>query len=289
MKLGILASGELGLKCIQSLPEFASIECVLTDSRSVAIIEWCKQQEIPFFAGNPRSGRTEEFRKRFQVDVLVSINYLFIVETDLINWARHAFNIHGALLPRYRGRAPHIWAIINNETVTGITVHMMDEGCDSGDIILQKEITIDRYMTGFDVLQRFQAMYPASIAEALQLIHNGSLKLRAQDNSKATYFGKRTPEDGLINWDWQRERIYNWVRALAKPYPGAFTFYRGDKLIVHTIEPDDSGFNYQDANGSIIDIVNGLPVVKTPNGAVRLIDFELHSNIELKKGEVLHG
>jgi methionyl-tRNA formyltransferase len=289
MKLGILASGDLGLKCLGTLPGYASVECVFTDSGSRSIIEWCKQQNIPVFTGNPRNQRTTDFRRNFKIEVLFSINYLFLIEQDLIDWVEYAFNIHGSLLPKYRGRTPHVWAIINNESKTGLTVHLIDPGCDTGKIVLQKEVAIEKNMTGYDVLQCFHSMYPSAIAETLEMVRNRSINPKLQDNSRATYFGKRTPADGMINWDWQRERIFNWVRAQAKPYPGAFTLYKGQKLIIHKVEHDETGFHYEDANGTIIGLCNGNPVVKTSNGALQIIDYEINSGIQFTKGEVLHA
>jgi len=89
-----------------------------------------------------------------------------------------------------------------------------------------------------------------------------------QDESKATYFGKRTPDDGEINWYWQKERIRNWVRAQALPYPGAFTWVGQEKMIIDEIAFDDTGFHSDIPNGTVLSL---SPVrVKTPNGVIRI-------------------
>ena len=119
MKIGILASGNLGFTTIQLLLKNYPIEFILTDSLSASIIQFAEKNRIPLFKGNPRNGKTKEFLKKHICDVIISINYLFIIESDIINHPKlFAFNIHGSLLPKYRGRTPHVWSIINNETVT---------------------------------------------------------------------------------------------------------------------------------------------------------------------------
>jgi methionyl-tRNA formyltransferase len=201
--------------------------------------------------------------------VLISINYIFLIEKNLIQIPKIlAFNIHGSLLPKYRGRTPHVWSIINNEKLTGITAHLIDEGCDTGDIIKQIQIIIENDDTGASILKKYESHYYTIVDNVLDKISKNQLVTIEQDNSKATYFGKRTPDDGLIDWNWHRERIYNWIRAQSFPYPGAFTFYMNDKVIIDWIEFDDNGFDINIPNGTIVSI---NPIrVKTPNGLVKI-------------------
>ena len=106
---------------------------------------------------------------------------------------------------------------------------------------------------------------------------------KKQDESLATYFGKRTPEDGEINWNWQKERIMNWVRAQAYPYPGAFTWLYDQKVIIDRVDEDNFGFQQIMQNGMIL---TDNPIrVKTPNGVLRIIELrhEIQSSLEGKK------
>lgn len=289
LKYGIMAGGALGAICTEQLIKSKSINFVLTDKLSFDIIELCHEYSIPVFTGNPRNGKTRSFIKDFITDVLVSVNYLFIIEADIISHAKKfAVNLHGSLLPKYRGRTPHVWAIINNETETGITAHLISAECDQGDIIYQEVIKIEQDDTGASILEKFNHRYPLIIGNIIEMIDNNTIKLVKQDDNKATYFGKRTLLDGEINWNWQKERIYNWVRAQAKPYPGAFSFYRGEDIVIHRIEFCDDGFNYNDENGKVL---NGgtNPIIKTPNGAIKLVDLESPHSLVFKKGEALHG
>ncbi len=269
-KLGLLVSGNLGFKLFQRLYEKYTVRFILTDKKSYDIISLAEQKNVPVFIGNPRKCKAKEFISNKPVDVIISINYLFLIESDIINHAKElTFNIHGSLLPKYRGRTPHVWAIINNEKYTGITAHRIDLGCDTGAIIDKIKIRIDDNDTGNDILLKYAEEYPKLVEKVLNSLKNGTISFYEQEENNATYFGKRTPDDGLINWDWQKERIFNWVRAQAHPYPGAFTFYRGQKIIIDKISFSDHGYNFDDENGTILVSFPKI-VVKTPNGAIQL-------------------
>ena len=270
MKIALLASGNLGFTIFEKLlsSEF-TLRAVLTDSNSPDIMQLAEKHNIPVFKGNPRSGRTKGFIANKDIDVLISVNYLFIIEKDLINWpGKLAFNVHGSLLPKYRGRTPHVWAIINNEAYTGVTAHLITEHCDSGDILLQKKIVIQQQDTGASLLEKFNKEYPEVVFTVLKETQYNKLKAVKQDETKASYFGKRTPSDGQINWNWQKERIYNWIRAQAYPYPGAFCYYESEKVIVDQVSYDDYGFSWDMPNGLIL--TDNPLRVKTPNGVIVL-------------------
>lgn len=282
MNLGLLVSGNLGFLILKYLIIKYEIQFVLTDSKSDSIIDFCKQNDVSLFVGNPRNGSAYEFCRQKEIDILISVNYLFIIERDLITLPKSfAFNVHGSLLPKYRGRTPHVWAIINNESKTGITAHLIDEGCDTGDIIEQIEIEIGANDTGADLLNKFNETYIILLENVLTKFRSGNLNVTKQNNEYATYFDKRTPEDGKINWNWQKERIFNWIRAQAYPYPGAFTLMNGKKLIIDGIKFSEIGYINQMPNGMLLS-VNPI-LVKTPNGVVELCkirtyDFELRKN-----------
>ena len=226
------------------------------------------------------------FVTKKKVDILVSANYKYIIEKDLIQLPKKlAFNIHGSLLPKYRGRTPHVWAIINNEFETGITAHLIDEGCDSGDIIEQIKIEIGNEDTGADILNKFNDNYIKILNIVLNKARLGKLTFIKQQNNIATFFGKRNPDDGKIDWNWQKERIYNWIRAQANPYPGAFTYHNGNKIIIDKIKYNENGFTNDMENGLVISTSPFL--VKTPNGVVELYkvrnyDFDLEKYTILK-------
>ncbi len=285
MKLGILTSGHLGFVILKQISDFYNIELIFTDKNSAEVINYANKNEIALYIGNPRNNNCQPFIENKEIDILISINYLFIIEKDLINFPRLlTFNIHGSLLPKYRGRTPHVWAIINNEKETGITAHLIDSECDTGDIIKQIRIPIELNETGADILNKFQENYFNLIDSILKEIkQNNTIKTTKQDHSKASYFSKRTPKDGEINWEWQKERIYNWIRAQASPYPGAFTHINNQKLTIDEVKYSDHHFTDSIPNGFIIS--NEPFIVKTPNGAIEICS--IRENINIIKGSTL--
>ena len=276
LSISLLVSGQLGFNILKEVQTSSyTLTAVFTDRNSQAIIDYSHAQSIPLFIGNPRRGRATAFIKAITCDVLLSVNYLFLIESDLINLPQqHAVNFHGSLLPRYRGRTPHVWAIINGETKTGVTAHLIDTKVDNGDILRQLEIEIPADATGGDLLMRYHECYPGMVFQVLKDIETGRLQLQKQDKRKATYFGKRRPENGQINWDWGRDRIVNWIRAQARPYPGAFSFYQDRKIKIHKATVSDYGFDYQQANGAILFSDHSGIIVKTPTGALKLEEVE---------------
>ena len=253
------------------------------------IIQFCKTKQIPTFVGNPRNENAKHFIQEFNIDVVLSINYLFIVN-DFIHShpTKYSINFHGSLLPKYRGRTPHVWAIINNEKETGITAHLISDGCDEGEIVYQEKIKIDEDITGGELLSIYENKYPSVINTVIEKIKNNTLNSIGQNHSQATYFGKRSPEDGSINWDWQKERIRNWVRALSKPYPGAFSYINGNKIIINKIGFTEFGFCDTDLNGKIIN-TNQKLIVKVQNGAIEIIDFEIENKVIINVGDLFYA
>lgn len=283
LSIGFLCSGALGMHILNTLSPSVKPQFIFTDKHSISIIDFAKCNLIPIFIGNPRNEASSVFLETFQTDIIFSINYLFIVNQNILKHPKkYAINFHGSLLPKYRGRTPHVWAIINGEKETGVTAHIMEEGCDTGDIVLQKKIHIEEIQTGADILEIFKETYSEMIGSILTKIERNELKLKKQDHEKATYFGKRTPEDGKIDWNWHKDRIFDWVRAQADPYPGAFTFIANQKITIDKIQYSDLGFDYQMPNGLILETKPDI-LVKTPNGVVKLITVREQENLQFSK------
>ena len=145
---------------------------------------------------------------------------------------RGALNLHGSLLPRYRGRAPVNWALIHGERETGVTLHYMDEKPDHGDIVGQRAVEIARDDTAQSLTRKLAAAASALLRELLPALAAGNAPRRAQEHARSSYFGGRRPQDGEIDWREPAERIRDLVRALTDPWPGAFTHFRGRPLMV---------------------------------------------------------
>jgi methionyl-tRNA formyltransferase len=283
----LACSGLLGAKALKYLYNKEKIIAVLTDKNSPEIINLCSKKNVPCFVGNIRNNRGLAFVERYKNSILFSINYIFLFDERIIKLFKYKFNIHGSLLPKYRGRTPHIWAIINNEKKTGVSIHDITLECDAGDIFFQEEIPIKHSDTGASILKKYFFHYPRIIKGFLDSLRDQRITKRKQNESLMTYFDKRTPEDGRINWEWQRERIYNWVRALAHPYPGAFCFLENAKIIINQIVFSDFGFFSHITNGTIVASAKDGFTVKTPNGCIKVVDYVITGDIELSSGGIL--
>ena len=166
-------------------------------------------------------------------EYIFSFYYRNLLSEPLLATARKgAFNLHGSLLPKYRGRAPANWVLVNGETETGVTLHRMVKRADAGAILAQQKVTIERSDTGLSLHAKLREAATALLRDALPQLAQGKLSETAQDESKATYFGRRTAADGKLDWKQPAEQLFNLVRAVTQPYPGAFCAVGEHKLIV---------------------------------------------------------
>ena len=181
-------------------------------------------------------GNLSEYQDRIaemKPDFILVIGWYYLIPKQMLELApKGAAGIHGSLLPKYRGNAPFVWAIINGEKETGISFFYFDDGIDTGDIIAQSAIPIEETDTIKEVLEKAQLSSVEILLENLPGIASGMVERRAQDHSKATYFPRRTPDDGLIDWSWDVKRIRDFIRAQTKPYPGAYTIINDKKIII---------------------------------------------------------
>lgn len=184
-----------------------------------------KQNGIP--VSMPDDPNTPEFMAHLAAlkpDFIFSFYYRMMLKPELLALApRGAFNMHGSLLPKYRGRVPVNWAIIKGETETGATLHEMVAKPDAGRIVDQQVVAIDGNDDALAVFNKVTAAAETVLDRALPGLVAGTAVLHAQDLSKGSYFGGRKPADGVINWHDSAQNIHNLVRAVAPPYPGATT------------------------------------------------------------------
>jgi methionyl-tRNA formyltransferase len=166
-----------------------------------------------------------------QPDFLFSFYYRHMLNPPLLTAARHgALNMHGSLLPQYRGRVPVNWAVINGETETGATLHYMTEKPDAGDIVDQQAVPISKDDTAVDVFHKVTAAATIVLDRSLPALLAGNAPRKPQNLALGNYFGGRKPEDGRIDWKLPAVSIHNLVRGVAPPYPGAFTMLHGNTL-----------------------------------------------------------
>lgn len=167
-------------------------------------------------------------------DFLFSFYYRSMLGRPLLDAAgRGALNMHGSLLPKYRGRVPINWAIIHGETETGATLHYMTEKPDNGDIVAQQRVPILPDDTAQQVFDKVTVAAELALYDVLPALIDGSAPRTPQDLSRGGYFGGRKPEDGRIDWKQSARDVHNLVRAVAPPYPGAFSDTPLGRLIVN--------------------------------------------------------
>ena len=166
-----------------------------------------------------------------QPDFLFSFYYRFMLTPAILACARQgAFNLHGSLLPKYRGRVPVNWAIIHGERETGATLHEMVAKPDAGRLVDQQAIPILPNDTALDVFRKVTVAAETVLDRSLAQLIAGTATLTPQDLTAGSYFGGRKPEDGRINWAWGAAQVHNLIRAVAPPYPGAFCEIDGKRL-----------------------------------------------------------
>jgi methionyl-tRNA formyltransferase len=165
--------------------------------------------------------------------VIYSFSYRHLIPESVLELASlGAFNLHPSLLPAYRGRAPVNWVLVNGERETGVTLHHMVARADAGDIVGNRAVAIDDSDNALTLYRKLVPLGVELIDELHPKIVAGIAPRRKMDIAKGSYFGRRKPEDGRIDWRWPARRIFNLVRAVTHPYPGAFCFVGGRKLLV---------------------------------------------------------
>ena len=156
-------------------------------------------------------------------DLILSVWYRRLLGSDLLALPRAAaLNLHGSLLPAYRGRAPLNWVLVNGEPRTGVTLHHMTVAADAGDIVAQGPIDIEPDDTAFTLYERMTKIGVELLLETYPAVLDGTAPRIPQDHARATTVPCRRPEDGRIDWSWPAARIFDMIRAVADPYPGAF-------------------------------------------------------------------
>lgn len=191
--------------------------------------------------------------RQLQPDILFSFYYRQMLSRDILTLApQGAFNLHGSLLPAYRGRAPINWVLINGEEQTGLTLHCMTEKADAGDIVLQKKITITANDNAFSLYKKMTELTSEMMNQILPAIAAANYTLTQQDQSLATYFGRRTAADGEIKWANDARTINNLIKAVTEPFPGAFSFLGDRKVILWSAQAEPK--TYDVSPGTIVAI-----------------------------------
>jgi UDP-4-amino-4-deoxy-L-arabinose formyltransferase/UDP-glucuronic acid dehydrogenase (UDP-4-keto-hexauronic acid decarboxylating) len=241
-----------------------------------SVVEWAKKNEIPLFCPkNVNASEWVEKIRSFSPEVIFSFYYRNLLGRDILAIPSvGSFNLHGSLLPAYRGRCPVNWVLVKGERRTGVTLHHMVEGADAGDIVGQKEVLIEFEDTARTLYEKLCVKTRELLEELLPLIKKGIAPRIAQNLREGSYYGGRRPEDGKIDWNWPVMQIYNLVRAVTEPYPGAFTYLpEGERLYIWWALPEKNG-NSKAPVGAL-EFEEDEVHVRASDGRLRLLDIEV--------------
>jgi methionyl-tRNA formyltransferase len=222
--------------------------------------------------------------------IIYSFYYRNLLPAELIALAPlGAYNLHGSLLPKYRGRTPINWMLANGEREAGATLHHMVERADAGDIVAQRAIEITDDDTALTLYHKVVPLGAELMRHYHPLIASGTAPRRAQDLKQGSYFGRRRPEDGRIDWNWPARRIFNLVRAVTHPYPGAFGFLNGRKVYVWTAKiATETGIC--GAAGAVVgEHPDGAIEIAAGAGSVILNRVQFAGGAELSPREILES
>ncbi len=232
------------------------------------------------------------FWKSKRIDLMLVVSWRYLITPEIFNLPRlGTFVFHDSLLPKYRGFSPTVWAILNNEKKTGVTLFKIANKVDAGKIIDQETIPIESNDVITNIIEDVTQAYLILLKRNFKKLINGKVTYRSQDRSKATFTCKRLPEDNLIDWSKSSNSIYNLIRAVTHPYPGAYCYLNGKKIIIWSAKkisrfPQFAGR----IPGRVIDIKpdKGV-VVLTGDSGLLLTRVELENKQEVIAGKVLNS
>ena len=294
MKIGYFADGPWSHRAFDEINADDNFEikfiCVRNDSSDEVLAKVCTENDIPHLK-HPNVNSEEFISKiiKYDCDILVSMSFNQIFRTEIINLApMKLINCHAGKLPFYRGRNILNWALINDEKEYGVTVHYVDEGIDTGDIILQNTYPItdeDNYST---LLER-------AYVDCANTLYNSLVKIRENNATRTVqttihpvgmYCGQRKVGDELLNWNQSSRDIFNFVRAICRPGPMATCFAeRGFEVKVNKVKEIQDAPVYKGVCGQVIGKTGNGVIVKTNDSFVEVCEYE--SEKKLRVGDRL--
>ncbi|MDD6954854.1 MAG: formyltransferase family protein [Solobacterium sp.] len=228
--------------------------------------------------------------KEIEPDYIFVIGLSQLVKDEIINAAnKGVIGFHPAPLPKYRGRATNVWQQLLGVKESAVSVFFIDDGIDSGDILAQEPYYIEDDDYAQDVLDKGDEAAIVAMKRVLQQMMDGTLNPVKQNDEEASYTLKRSPEDGLIDWNQPIKDIHLFIRAISKPYPGAFSMYDGkSKIVIYRAEILENK-KYIGFNGQIAELrKDGFDVV-CKDGLLRVTDYENVDNVKMFVGHRFRG
>jgi methionyl-tRNA formyltransferase len=296
MRVVFLGNHTVGVYALKALIETAEVVGVVAHPkdeedgvRYESVYDFAVSKKLNVIRATGKSETLSNFITELKPDLIWIADYRYIIPQNIIAVPKlGAVNLHPSLLPAYRGRAVVNWAIINGETTLGLTAHFTDEGVDTGDIIDQVIFTITDKQNVGDALNILYPLYFTITQKVINEFINGTIK-RMKQPKEGMVYPARKPMDGKINWDDTVENIYNLIRAVAYPYPGAFTHLENEKLTIWKAEKVPGGANDTGLPGTILNIAGDAFTVKCANGLLKINKFEFANPAKIKVGSVFNN
>lgn len=238
----------------------------------------------------PTKVRTPEFVEEirsFKPDVIVVVAFGRILVKDIIDMPPYGcINVHSSLLPKYRGAAPIQWAVVNGDKVSGVTTMLMDEGLDTGDILMQREIPIDANETGGSLFDKLKDVGAELLIETLKAIETGSITRIPQNDLEASHVEMIKKEDGHIDFTKSADQIECMIRGFS-PWPSAYTFLDGKMLKIWSASPSEK--EYEGKCGEIVEISKDIITIKTGKGSLNIKELQLEGKKRMDTASFLRG
>jgi methionyl-tRNA formyltransferase len=303
MRIVFIGTGEIGvptLRMLQSSTEHELVGVITQPDKPAGrdyqikpspIKEAAKDSETPVLQPKRiRDTKAISEIRAFAADVIVVAAYGQILPRAVLDSARIAcLNLHASLLPRWRGAAPIQAAIAAGDRETGITVIYMDEGLDTGDILLKREIEIGSHETGGSLHDRLAQIAPNALADAMGLLSQGRAPRNPQDNGRATYASKLAREDGRIDWNESAEVIERKIRAF-NPWPGAFMTVSETDGREYRLKIFSAGLvDLRGDKGEFLHASDGDLIVAAGQAALKLGQVQLEGKWPMSWNEFVRG
>ncbi|HEX8922449.1 MAG TPA: methionyl-tRNA formyltransferase [Pyrinomonadaceae bacterium] len=299
-RVALLCAGEIGYRCLQRLIRLdqATLRAVFSYRVEPPQGEYldqtrelCERAGVPFYeTANVGHGQFENLWEALELDYIFAIKWRTMIPRHVIEAAREGLIIfHASLLPKYRGFAPINWPLINDEKKTGVTMFYAAEEVDSGDIIDQRERLISDEDDAATLDSWLNTAVEQMLEENLPRLVEGTASRREQDHTQATYAIWRSPEDGHIDWNQPTRAIFNLIRGLTSPYPGAYTMLDGRKLTIWSAEVEKEPRRYVgNIPGKVESIVAGVGVnVLTGDGILCIKRVQLEGGEPQNASEII--
>jgi len=294
----LFAYHEIGYACMSELLAMgAPISALFTHAGDAGEEIWWRScaelaaaNAIPVYTPLAIGAAEIAMLRRLEPAMIYSFYYRNLLSDEVLQTAPlGAYNLHGSMLPKYRGRVPVNWMIINGESEGGVTLHHMVARADAGDIVAQRAVAIDDADTAVTLYRKIIPAAAAILCEFHPLIVAGTAPRRAQDLRAGSYYGRRRPEDGRIDWRWPARRIHNLVRAVTHPYPGAFCGVGGRKLFVWEARIAAESGNYGEPGTVLKFHADGAAEVAAGAGSVLFLRGQFEGETERSADDLLNS